>query len=102
MVKALINENDSADLILQISMQEASLAPNRERKISSDKFYVAYFPGLQTVSLDLLDISIFNEENRLKSSNKEFEFCTSGFTKRKAQSKDWAFLLWCVGHGNRL
>lgn len=81
MVKALINENESADLIFQISMQEASLSPNRERNMSSDKFYVAYFPSFQIVSLDLLDLSIFNEENRLKSSNKEFEFRTSGFTK---------------------
>jgi len=31
---------------------------------SSDKFYVAYFPGFQIVSLDILDLSIFNDDGK--------------------------------------
>ena len=51
LVKALINEMDSADLMFQISMQEASLSPNRERKMSSVKFDTTEFPeGLSKVN----------------------------------------------------
>lgn len=51
LVKALINEKDSADLMFQISIQEASLAPNLERKMSSVKFDTTEFPeGLSKVN----------------------------------------------------
>jgi hypothetical protein len=43
---------------LNITTEEVKVAE------SSDKFYVAYFPGFQIVSLDILDLSIFNEEGK--------------------------------------
>lgn len=43
---------------LNITTEEVKVAQ------SSDKFYVAYFPGFQIVSLDILDLSIFNEEGK--------------------------------------
>lgn len=43
---------------LNITTEEVKVAE------SSDNFYVAYFPGFQIVSLDFLDLSIFNDEGK--------------------------------------
>ncbi|WP_026968028.1 hypothetical protein [Algoriphagus terrigena] len=43
---------------LNITTEEVKVAE------SSDRFYVAYFPGFQIVSLDILDLSVFNEEGK--------------------------------------
>lgn len=43
---------------LNITTEEIKIAE------SSDKFYVAHFPGFQIVSLDFLDLSIFNDEGK--------------------------------------
>ncbi|MFZ4861056.1 hypothetical protein ACL9RF_02635 [Sphingobacterium sp. Mn56C] len=44
LVKALINDSDSANLMFQIAMHEGSLAPNRINKVPSVKFDTAEFP----------------------------------------------------------
>jgi hypothetical protein len=43
---------------LNITTEEVKVAEK------SDKFYVAYFPGFQIVSLDILDLSVFNEDGK--------------------------------------
>jgi len=50
-VKSLINEKDSIDLMFQIAMQDASLAPNRKKKVESIKFDTSEFSeGLSKVN----------------------------------------------------
>jgi len=43
---------------LNITTEEIKIAEK------SDRFYVAYFPGFQIVSLDILDLSVFNEDGK--------------------------------------
>lgn len=43
---------------LNITTEEVKVAEK------SDKFYVAYFPGFQIVSLNILDLSVFNEDGK--------------------------------------
>ena len=44
LVKALINQKDSVELMFQIAMQEGSLAPNRKNKVESVQFDHDEFP----------------------------------------------------------
>jgi hypothetical protein len=43
---------------LSITSEEVKIAEK------SDKFYIAYFPGFQVVSLEILDLSVFNEDGK--------------------------------------
>jgi hypothetical protein len=45
---------------LNITTEEIKIAEK------SDRFYVAYFPGFQIVSLDILDLSVFNEDGKAR------------------------------------
>ena len=51
LVKALINDVDSVELMFQIAMQEGSLAPDRKNLVQSVKFDTSEFPeGLSKVN----------------------------------------------------
>ena len=60
LVKALINNVDSAELMFQIAMREASLAPNRVSKVPSVAFDTSEFPeGLSKVnSIQVADTKV--------------------------------------------
>lgn len=44
---------------LNLTSEEVKVAEN------SDKFLIAYFPGFQVISLNFLDLSVFNEEGKV-------------------------------------